>query len=127
TDPTPVPHDARDNPMLAPLTVVADNSSKGPDDGLVEGEPVDGTGKLLGDTYTANSYVKDFSVFDTNKDSCTELPLVTDPTTLPRCADPTAPSSVSPQATRQHVVRLTITHSLRHLISASFSHSTTPP
>jgi len=125
-DPTRVVTDAAGNPMLAPLTVVADNSSKGPDNGLVEGEPVDGTGKLLGDTYIANSYVKDFSVFDTNKDSCTELPLVTDPTTLPRCADPTASVSTSPQATRQQVVRLMITHEVGHLIGSSIYHYTNP-
>src|SRR5262249_9574034 len=125
-DPTRVVTDVAGNALLAPLTIVADNSSKGPDDGIVQSELVDGTGKLLGDTYIPNSYVKDFTVFDTNKDSCTELPLVTDPTTLPRCTDPTAAASVSPQATRQQVVRLMITHEVGHMIGASIYHYTDP-
>jgi hypothetical protein len=125
-DPTRVVTDSAGNAMLAPLTIVADNSSKGPDDGLVQSEPVDGTGKLLGDTYIPTSYAKDFTVFDTNKDSCTELPLVTDPTALTRCPDLSAASASSPQATRQQAVRLMITHEVGHMIGASIYHNTNP-
>jgi hypothetical protein len=127
-DPARVVTDSAGNPMLAPLTVVADNSSGGSDNGLRDGtERVDALGKLLGDTYLSPvDYGKDFSVFDTNKDSCTELPLVTDPTTLTRCPDPSAATAPSPQATRQQVVRLTISHEVGHMIGASIYHSTNP-
>jgi hypothetical protein len=126
-DPARVVRDSAGNDVLAPLTIVADNSSKGPDNGTVEGEATDALGKLLGDTYTLPaSYTRDVTVFDTNKDSCTELPLVTDPTTLTRCADPQASGAGTVQATRQQVVRLTITHEVGHMIGASIYHNTDP-
>ena len=126
-DPTRIVADAAGNAMLAPLTVVADNSSKGPDDGRRDGtEPIDVSLRLLGDTYDPASYGRDFTVFDTNNDKCTELPLVTDPTALTRCADPSASVLSSPQATRQQVVRLTITHEVGHMIGASIYHNTNP-
>jgi hypothetical protein len=119
--------DVAGNHLLAPLTIVADNSSKGSDNGVKDGtEPVDAQLRLLGDTYIPGSYGSDFSAFDVNKDRCTELPLVTDPTTLTRCPDPDAALGPPRQATRQQVVRLMVTHELGHLVGASIYHSANP-
>ena len=106
-------------PMLAPITLVCDSSSKGADNGALEGNECTVGGVLGGDVYVPGSFTQDLSAMDVTNDSCPELPFVTDPKSVARCVpntstDPTGPVGPYPNATKRQVVRHLITHELGH-------------
>ena len=101
-------------PMLAPITLVCDSSSKGADNGAADGNECTFGGLLGGDTYVSGSFVQQLSAMDVTNDGCPELPFVSDPTAVARCTDSTVPQGPYPNATKRQVVRHLITHELGH-------------
>ena len=99
-------------PMLTPLSLVGDSAN---DNGIKDTskEVVDATGQLVGDTYVAGPFNLQLSGMDATNDGCVELPFVADPRNIPRC-NPATDTALSPQATKQQVVRSLITHELGH-------------
>jgi hypothetical protein len=108
-------------PMLTPLGLVGDFSN---DNGFKDTakEVVDASGQLLGDTYVAGPFNLQLSAMDANNDGCVELPFVADPRGIPRC-NPTADTTLSPQATKQMVIRSLISHELGHNVGIN-THTT---
>lgn len=104
-------------PMLAPITLVGDSSSRGADNGIVDSREATVAGQLAGDTYIAGSFNLQLSAMDVTNDGCVELPFVSDPTTLPAACDPTAfTANPGPQATKRQVARSLTTHELGHAV-----------
>jgi hypothetical protein len=118
-------------PMLAPITDVGDNSSRGGDNGVLDAKELLGSdGSLLGDRFVSNTFGEAFdrvanrttppnmllSAMDANNDYCVELPFISDPSALPDRCDPRAPSATGAQATKQQVVRLLAKHELGHAV-----------
>jgi hypothetical protein len=107
-------------PMLAPITLICDSSSKGADNGIVDGNECVVGGQLGGDTYVPGSFSRDLSAMGPANDGCTQLPFVSDPRSVPRCGpvgtatDLTGPQGPFPSATKRQVVRHLITHELGH-------------
>jgi len=101
-------------PMLAPITLVCDSSSKGADNGAADGNECTVGGLLGGDTYVSGSFTQQLSAMDATNDGCPELPFVSDPPAVARCTDSTVPQGPYPNATKRQVVRHLITHELGH-------------
>jgi hypothetical protein len=130
--------------MLAPITRVGDNASRGADNGLYDSKEVLGTDNVLwGDTFMTGFFGKAFdpvgkttppemslSVMDATNDGCVELPFVSDPTgsdllgapLSTRCAA-TGPLAQYPQASKQQVMRFLATHELGHAVGIT-THTT---
>ncbi|TMJ02757.1 MAG: carboxypeptidase regulatory-like domain-containing protein, partial [Bacillati bacterium ANGP1] len=98
-------------PMLAPITLVCDSSSKGADNGAADGNECTVGGQLGGDTYVPGSFSRDLSAMAAANDGCTQLPFVSDPRAVQRCGPPgsstdlTGPQGPYPSATKRQVVR----------------------
>lgn len=123
-DPARVVLGSDGRPMLAPITLVGDSSSRGADNGIVDAKEATVAGQLAGDTYIAGSVNLQLSVMDVTNDGCVELPFVADPTTLPARCDPAAASAnPGPQATKRQVARSLTTHELFHGIGVNFHDS----
>jgi hypothetical protein len=99
-------------PMLTPLSLVGDSAN---DNGIKDTskEVVDASGQLVGDTYVAGLFNLQLSGMDATNDGCVELPFVADPRGISKC-NPATDTALSPQATKQQVVRSLITHELGH-------------
>lgn len=100
-------------PMLAPISIVCDKASGGPDDGKPQSGECLAGGVLGGDVYDPLSFNQQLSAVDVNNDGCVELPLMADPTKLTPC-DKTAATAPFPQATFQLVITSLVTHELGH-------------
>jgi hypothetical protein len=126
--------------MLAPITRVGDNSSRGADNGLYDSKEVLATDSfLLGDTFMTGFFGRAFdppekttpsnmslSVMDATNDGCVELPFVTDPTGSDLDGDPlstrcaaTGPKTQYPHASKQQVARFLATHELGHAVGVT--------
>ena len=107
-------------PMLAPITLVGDSSSRGADNGIVDSKEATVSNQLAGDAYIAGSFSLHLSAMDATNDGCVELPFVSDPTTISQACDPTAyTANPGPQATKRQVVRSLTTHELAHGVGVS--------